>query len=245
METAQDNRIMLRTAAGVEVGVTIAGLGGRSFAFLIDWHIRLLLALTWLLAAGIILGGGELRGEWMESDELGLGFYLAVLPPLLIYLFYHPVLEIAMQGRTPGKRMAGIRIVDRSGHTPTVGALLLRNVLRLVDSLPAYYLLGIGVVLASRDTVRIGDMAAGTVLVYEERPKLDVLAQHNPRLHPLWQEMLADLLERWRTLDPNVRTELAERLLAGAGREIPQGKGKENSDLRLRVALSQLLNGEH
>ena len=61
-----------------------------------------------------------------------------------MYFLYHFALEIAMHGRTPGKRMAGIHIVTREGGSPGAGALLTRNVFRLVDSLPLLY--GVGLV---------------------------------------------------------------------------------------------------
>ena len=69
--------------------------------------------------------------------------FLIVLPPLLIYFFYHPILEVLMHGQTPGKRLAGVRVVDREGGIPSTGAILIRNVFRLVDSLPSFYVVGL------------------------------------------------------------------------------------------------------
>src|SRR2546421_10292875 len=73
-----------------------------------------------------------------------------------------------MRGSTPGKRMAGVRIVARDGGGPSAGALLTRNVFRLVDSLPLFYGVGLITVVLTRDNLRIGDMAAGTLLVFEQ-----------------------------------------------------------------------------
>ena len=163
---------------GVEVTLPIAGAGGRSYAFIIDWHIRVLLALAWwLVAAAGFSGGFTSAGSGAGADSVAR-FLLITLPPLAIYFLYHPILEIAMRGRTPGKRMAGIRIVTRDGASPGVGALLIRNAFRLIDSLPAFYCLGLGFVISTAQHVRIGDLAAGTLLVYD---KADARAAVFPR----------------------------------------------------------------
>lgn len=138
-----------------------AGIGSRAYAFLIDWHIRLLVALAWFVGA-IVLYGNDLAvivEHWRGS----------LLPPALIYFLYHPVIELALRGDTPGKRMAGLRTVLRDGSTPGPGALLARNLLRVVDALPLCYALGLAVMLCTREQLRIGDLVAGTIVVYDGR----------------------------------------------------------------------------
>src|SRR4029077_20735966 len=75
--------------------------------------------------------------------------------------------EIAMRGRTPGKRIAGVHIVARGGSSPGIGALLTRNVFRIVDSFPLLYPVGLITAMITPEHVRVGDIAAGTVLVYD------------------------------------------------------------------------------
>ena len=140
-----------------------AGIGSRSYAFLIDWHIRLLAALAWIVV-GIAVLGTEIRPDNVDAWKYGF-----TLPATLVYFLYHPVLEIAMRGLTPGKRMAELRIVTRDGATPSPGALLVRNLLRLVDVLPALYVLGLGLMFFRRDQSRLGDLVAGTVVVYDDK----------------------------------------------------------------------------
>ena len=129
-------QVTLQSITGVDVELRIAGAGSRSYAFVIDWHIRLVLALAWLIIASWLFTGQLLNfdsgdGSWNRN------YLLAVwLPATVIYFGYHPILEIAMRGSTPGKRMAGVRIVTRTGDIPGPGALLLRNVFRLLDSMP-------------------------------------------------------------------------------------------------------------
>lgn len=242
--------ITIKTAGGMELSLPIAAVGSRSYAFLIDWHIRLLLALAWLLIffllflfLDVIDGTAIFGGE--SSTILG---YVGVAPAIAIYFLYHPVLEIAMLGRTPGKRMAGVRIVSLDGHTPTIGALLVRNIFRLIDSLPAFYVLGLTVAFLTPKQVRIGDIAAQTVLVYEEKPKtrtIDVvtaMAESTSFTHAQ-VEVLQELLERWQELSKKVRVDLARQFLESMGEKVPENFRKNELDRWLYSRLQLLSQG--
>jgi uncharacterized RDD family membrane protein YckC len=211
-ESAEHLRIVGLT--GVDIELAIAGPGSRSYAFLIDWQLRVLIALGWLFAGWLIEHGPGVDG--MRQ----LFGYTVVLPAICIYLFYHPVLEVLMHGRTPGKRRAGLRIVTRSGGTPGIGALLMRNVFRLIDSLPAFYLLGLLCCFMSAQRVRIGDLAAGTLLIVDpgsSEAALDSLGgalAGAAELSPAAAELVAELLERWGSLQHERRSALARTLLA-------------------------------
>lgn len=176
-----------------------------------------------------------------DTDLVGA---IAGIPAALVYLLYHPVVELAMGGQTPGKRMAGVRIVTRTGQPPPVTAVLIRNAFRLVDSFPAFYTVGLLSTILTRDSVRIGDLAAGTVLVYlqddnrKDAERLRQLAQQT-RLPMDLAELVGDLLARWPQLDPGVRRDLARTLLARAGQAENAGTGA--SDAHLHSALRQLL----
>ena len=196
----------------MDITLRVAGPGTRAYAFIIDWHIRLLVALAWVLAGLLI---GLLVGSSFKKTTFPLLF---ILPALLIYFFYHPVLELLMRGRTPGKRMAGARIVTLEGATPGIGALLMRNLFRLIDSLPVLYLVGLVCCIFTTQRVRIGDLAAGTVLVLDE-PKatrslavMGMLAQ-NSRLEPDAAALVQDLVDRWAELKKGRRESLARELL--------------------------------
>ena len=142
-------------------GLPIAGLGGRSYAFLLDWHIRAVAGLAWYAASVWALDRDFIPAQTDPSF-----WWAAVAPALAIYLLYHACFEI-LTGATPGKRLAGVRIADRNGDSPGVVALLVRNALRPIDSL-FFYAVGIASALLTREAVRIGDLAAGTVLVYAD-----------------------------------------------------------------------------
>ena len=157
----------IRGATGVDLDLPVAGPGSRTYAFLIDWHIRVIVALAWLVVAMLVVNGGlTLRSGSGKTGSPAV--FLVVLPPLAIYFLYHPVVEIFMRGQTPGKRRAGVRIVNRDGGIPSVGSIMIRNVFRLVDSLPAFYVVGLLTAFVSAQRLRVGDMAAGTLLVLDE-----------------------------------------------------------------------------
>lgn len=208
-------QITLRSITGVDVELTIAGAGSRSFAFIIDWHIRLIFALAWFFGSAVAYGGGIalLRGEIPSSESVALVVYV---PTLAIYFLYHPILEIAMRGRTPGKRMAGVRLVSRYGDIPSAGALLVRNVFRLLDSLPAFYVVGLFSAIFTKQHVRIGDLAAGTLLVVDHADEARSLAKLSPvgRLDPKTADLVHELLDRWESLADRNRYDLAHALLA-------------------------------
>lgn len=226
-----DDVLTLSTVEAVDVTLPIAGLGSRSFAFIIDWHIRLVAALAcfMLLEELQILLAGAAGGR--------KGMVVAGLPAALIYLLYHPVLEVLMGGRTPGKRIAGIRVVTQEGHAPSVGAHLVRNLFRLLDSLPACYALGMAVMTFNRRQARLGDLAAGTLMVFDQPESaagLETLA--NAQVAPKLALLAEELLRRWRELEPAQRQQLAQQLLQRAGRSPDLG-----SEEALRSAVQALL----
>jgi uncharacterized RDD family membrane protein YckC len=221
-ETAPATDYIVDSVTGVDVSLPIAGLGGRSFAFIIDWHIRIILALAWLYGGDFLvkkLQGADTLDYESQAYVLGV-----ILPTAAIYFLYHLVLEVAMHGRSPGKRFAGVRVVTREGGTPGAGALIVRNIFRIIDSLPLFYVVGLGATLFTAQHVRIGDLAAGTLLVYDRRTPRDALASlptsAGSALGPQYVEVIEDLLARWQDLDPDVRRELGWKILR---RLDPQG----------------------
>jgi uncharacterized membrane protein SpoIIM required for sporulation/uncharacterized RDD family membrane protein YckC len=165
--------IAVPSATGVDVHIVLAGPGARSFAFLLDWLIRSGLALVYLLLASLfILGDLNLDAE---SEVATLWYLAGATPATLIYFLYHLILEPLMSGRTPGKRIAGVRVLTPEGHVPTAGALITRNVFRIVDSMPLFYVVGLLFVFFSKRHLRLGDLAAGTVIAMDRAPFLEKL----------------------------------------------------------------------
>jgi uncharacterized RDD family membrane protein YckC len=230
-------QITLQTVTGVDVELTIAGPGARSYAFVIDWHIRILLLLGWVGLAQLIYTGGSFL---LDAEPDRRYFLFVWLPGLVAYLLYHPVLEIAMRGRTPGKRIARVRLVTREGDIPGAGALLLRNVFRLLDSMPVLYLVGLTIVILTDQHVRIGDLAAGTLLVMEDDGSASSFATAAPPsgLTPEAADLVQELLERWPALDERNRVSIGRALLS---RLEPQTAPEELATLGAADLRSRLL----
>jgi uncharacterized RDD family membrane protein YckC len=233
-----DEQLHITGLTGVELNLAVAGPGSRSYAFIIDWHIRVLLSLAWML------------GVWLLLRTLKLPATGALIgwPALAIYLLYHPVLEILMQGRTPGKRTAGVRLVTRRGGQPSVSALLIRNVFRLLDSAPAFYMVGLTCCMFTRDRVRVGDLAAGTVLVLDDAKAARVLEvmpglATQTGLDPRLVELIQDLLDRWASLSSERRQALARALLARATPAQDQAALAALGEAELHRRLRTLLAG--
>lgn len=234
-----DDQISVRSVTGVDITMTIAGPGSRSYAFVIDWHIRLLLALAWLLMGTVVVKFGDI-------SKLYEGLF-SKLPAVLIYFLYHPVLEIALRGRTPGKRMAGVRILDRNGGVPSGMALLIRNLFRLIDSLPLVYMIGLVSCFVTAHRVRIGDMAAGTLLVVDqtdsEKTLVRMEAAAGKTSLPLDAlELVDQVLERWDSLQPANRSRIASSLLARIQPQLGADVASLTED-QVRSKLQSFLNG--
>jgi uncharacterized RDD family membrane protein YckC len=224
------SELAVDSVTGVDVALPVAGPGARSFAFVIDWLIRSILSVAWYVVAALIH-----NGVWSVVAPLtpdASWFVLVVAPPAMIYFLYHPVWEVATRGLTPGKRMAGLQTVSRNGGAPGIGALLTRNVFRLVDSFPIAYALGLLTTMVTRNHVRIGDLAAGTLLVYTHNDTTLTRYSDGGRADNLLDartaEVLNELLQRWPTLDSAARRRIARTILTDAPAEAEE-------DLRMQL----------
>jgi uncharacterized RDD family membrane protein YckC len=219
----------------------VAGPGTRAYAFIIDWHIRLLVGLAWFLL-GWLAGLG--LGTALKSPLIVLVF---VVPSLLIYFFYHPVLEVLMHGRTPGKRIAGARLVTLEGATPGTGPLLMRNLFRLIDSLPGLYLIGLVCCVVTAHRVRIGDLAAGTVLVVDEEKSggrsLGTVGRLAVRsgLDSDTAALVQEVLERWTELEQGRAEVIARQVLARLDSSLTPEQLAALDQAALRSRLEALL----
>ena len=151
-----DDTITVSTPEGVDFELTLAGAGSRFVSALVDLLIQFALLLA--TVAGVRLVGGY-------------GDAAAALVSFVVVLGYDIAFEVLAAGRTPGKRLNGLRVV-RSGGDP-VGFITsaIRNVLRLVDFLPFAYVVGAVSILVTGRNQRLGDVAAGTLVVRDRVAK--------------------------------------------------------------------------
>jgi uncharacterized RDD family membrane protein YckC len=150
-----DTERRVEAPEGVAVALRVAGPFPRLGAWLIDQGIRLSVYST----IGGVLG---LLGSFGEGIMSILIF--------VVEWFYPVVFELRTGGRTPGKMAIGLMVVQADGTPITPGAALLRNLLRFADFLPFAYLGGLLCMLSNADFARVGDLAAGTVVVWRDRP---------------------------------------------------------------------------
>lgn len=152
-----DDELIIATPEGVDLTIVLAGVGSRFVSALIDLSIQgVLIVMLSLFATGVGL-------------VLGSGYGAAAVAVLsfAVIFGYDVFFEVLQSGQTPGKRLNGLRVVQENGAPITFIPSTVRNVLRIVDFLPAGYLTGIVAVLVTRRNQRLGDLVAGTLVVRE------------------------------------------------------------------------------
>jgi len=152
-----DTRYQVETPEGIDLPLRPAGLMVRSLAFGIDLGIR-----------GAILGVLFLVLAFLGQLGMGLGSLLL----FAVSWWYMVLFEVLHQGRSPGKQWMGLRVIHDDGTPIGWSASLIRNLLRFVDMLPFGYFLGAISCLQHPHFKRLGDLAAGTLVIYREQPLL-------------------------------------------------------------------------
>jgi len=229
-----DERLAVRTPEHVELNFLLAGPGNRFLALLVD------LAIQWLLVLGIVLVLGVLLWvmKWSMGDLIGkkaeasVGLWLFAGFLLLLFVLqwgYFTFFETVWAGQTPGKRRQRIRVIRENGRPIGFAEAAIRNLLRSVLDSQPYPLHAIGFVAGVLNArfKRLGDFAAGTVVIVERRqsrpkagPRLRPSAQApvpvaRPRVRQLTQEEVTTLqayLRRRDELDAAVRSAMAEKI---------------------------------
>lgn len=151
-----DDKVTIATPEGVPLDLVVAGLGSRFIATMIDVLIE---------------GAAILAILFVFGSTSGNGYALAAFSILLfLVLFgYDVFFEVANSGRTIGKMGAGLRVVKSDGRPVDFVTSAVRNILRIVDFLPAFYAVGVVAIVATREHQRLGDIAAGTLVVRDRR----------------------------------------------------------------------------
>jgi uncharacterized RDD family membrane protein YckC len=158
-----DDRISIETPEGVELELVLAGVGSRMVAALTDLLLKgVLLAALWILGGAVVDGG---PGGFLTA--------VTIVGSFLVLFGYDVAFETLASGRTPGKRAAGLRVVRLGGEPVGFLASAVRNLVRLVDTQPGMvHAVGAASILVTRRNQRLGDLAAGTLVVRERRAPL-------------------------------------------------------------------------
>jgi len=156
------NRVSLRMPEHIEVSYELAGLGSRFVANLLDTFI--VVVVVGVLAIGI----GYLRNRFLP--EFGEGWVAAVIiiaSVVLLYIAYFVYFEVTAQGQSVGKRAAGLRVIAVDGSPISFEQSAIRNILRIFDAMPPFALAGVAAAFWTKRQQRLGDLAAGTMVVKE------------------------------------------------------------------------------
>jgi uncharacterized RDD family membrane protein YckC len=164
-----DTLYSVETPEGIALTLRSAGVVSRAIAYLIDFGIRIVLMIIAAVVSAL-LGG------------LGAAFFLIFY--FLLEWFYPVAFELSRAGATPGKRVMGLQVVMDSGLPVTPAASMIRNLLRSADFMPSFYALGAATMLLRADSKRLGDMAAGTLVVYSDSVMLHGEVPEAPPVEP-------------------------------------------------------------
>lgn len=171
------NRLTIRAPEGVEFTVTLAGPASRLLALAVDLAV---VSVVSSMLGRLFSLVGVLNRDFGEA--------LAILFYFVVTVVYGMATEWAWQGQTVGKRLLGLRVIDASGGQLQPSQIVMRNLVRPVDTLPVFYLVGAAACMASRHFQRLGDLAAGTVVVRNE-------ALTPPDLEPVLGSRFNSMLE--------------------------------------------------
>jgi uncharacterized RDD family membrane protein YckC len=207
--------VSIRTPENIELSYALAGPASRAAAYSIDLLIMLgvcqvlinLFAYSFALVLSTLGGEGKI---WAGA--------IATLLTFALYNGYFILLEWLMNGQTPGKRLLHIRVIKQGGYALRFFDTLSRNLLRVVDFLPLFYGVGLTSLLLTRDSQRLGDLVAGTLVVYQEPvetgsllPDLPASAESEPPFPAVQLEAIPDEAITLAIQYLGSRTEMAPR----------------------------------
>jgi uncharacterized RDD family membrane protein YckC len=168
----QDETLNIDTPENVVFGYRLAGIGSRFLAALLDTALIIIIQLLVMLPIFFFIG--------IQTVADNFTSWVAALLGLLSFLFfwgYYIFFELVWNGQSPGKRLVGLRVVRRDGTPITLSEALIRNLVRIVDLMPTGYGVGLTVMFIDAKSRRLGDLAAGTLVVHDRGPlSLETLA---------------------------------------------------------------------
>ena len=210
-------RLEVETADHVVLRYDLAGAGNRGFAALVDFVLA-----TMIFIGAIFLF--TLLTAAIGFQTASLFFGIAVLLTFAITWSYFILFEWLGNGQTIGKRIFGLRVIADDGAPASFTAVLVRNLIRVIDFLPGFYGIGLLAIVVSSRSQRLGDLAAGTFVVRAPRPQLDYFslrtvtpvgdgAQVAVRVLPgEAQRLVREFVAREAKLAPDHRARVAKQL---------------------------------
>jgi uncharacterized RDD family membrane protein YckC len=238
--TSLDQQIDIETPEQVVLSYTVAGIGSRAVAALIDYGICVALIIAiWIALDAFLTARGSV--PWVTA--------LLIIGGFTVTWGYYVLFEALWDGQTPGKRRMGLRVVRDGGYSITFNASAVRNLVRAIDMQPLpFYGVGILSVLLSRSGKRLGDYAAGTFVVRERAlvmaapasapqsasPSVSPVAVAAALLNDDEFSLLERFVQRRGTLEPERRAQFTSDLAARFRPRMPAYAG---SDPAFLIAL--------
>lgn len=176
-----EDHLDIKTPEFVSIQFQIAGLGSRSAAFIIDQLLLMAFNILSLIILFFVLDGMSKMEFIFIGNSLPIAITIIAL--FLANTGYFFVYEFFSGGRTLGKKLMGIRVIQENGHSITLLSSFIRNLIRIIDSLPTAYFLGIIMIFFHSKHKRLGDLVAGTIVVHERS------AKRKKKLSPLENEL--------------------------------------------------------
>jgi uncharacterized RDD family membrane protein YckC len=267
-QTAFADQLNIETPEQVDLRFPVAGIGSRSVAVLID-HLLQLVPYVLIFIAALVIGSSasttEVAKGTAELDTMGKWFVAAIVFLNFLWFWgYFALFEAFWHGQTPGKRIMKLRVIKDSGRQITLFESMARNLMRVVDILPNFYFAGVITMFCNRKNKRLGDLAAGTLVVHEipvddraadafvngenffarseEQPQSGLPADAIAKLDLADLHVMETYFTRALDLDAQTRAamaaRIAERMAAKMGVPLPEGNPE-----RMLETLAKAMRG--
>jgi uncharacterized RDD family membrane protein YckC len=243
--TVAAGRLEVETPDHVVLRYDLAGAGNRGFAAVLDFLIASVISSTALV---VVSWAGAYSGA---SLFVLAGFTLIVT--LILIWAYFILFEWLWNGQTIGKRAFRLRVINEDGSPARFTAVFIRNLIRLVDFLPALYGVGVMAIVLSPKSQRLGDLAAGTYVVRAPRPQVDWFSlrtvtplgagrtAETRRMPGEAQRLVREFVARESKLAPTERARIAAVIAAKLRLYTVDDVGEELSDIDLIHAIARSL----
>jgi len=237
----------------IVLSYTIAGLGSRLGAALIDLAISALLFIVLVVSAALLSPRSLFAVGRRAEPSAAWALAILVMLQFAILWGYYLLFEGLRDGQTPGKRLFRLRAVRDGGYSVDFAASAVRNLMRIVDLQPAFtYVVGLASIAFSKSGKRLGDMVAGTIVVRESLVRQPVVAKPSRRDTPVAPAIAAaaqltdaefQLLERWAArrgdVDPERRRQLTSQVAARLSHAVPPGEASAEGARLMRLYTSE------
>jgi uncharacterized RDD family membrane protein YckC len=240
------DKYIIETPEQMPLEFAIAGIGSRFLAMAIDTLIQVGFGVVVFIAVIIANVVWPQAGSrlWIVGAAIALLFVLS--------FGYFAAFEIFWNGQTPGKRRAGVRVIKDSGRPLTVAETIGRNLLRIVDQLPAFYALGVLIAFLNSRNKRLGDFIAGSIVIREIpladlKPEWQNAQTAPPPLSPLADPLSPEdlnlidaFLNRRSHLTADVRSRIAEEIFERIRAKLPAQDLSRSPELSTEAVLEWL-----